>query len=221
LNQSGKSFGEHHLDSYVIKDRKVLEVGACDINGSLRAHVEQFGPTSYLGTDIVDGPGVDRIAHVERLPEELGETYDVIISTEVAEHVRDWRAMVWSMKATLNPGGHLLLTTRSKRFYYHGYPHDWWRYEAEDMTQIFRDMEILALEPDPLAPGIFVFMRKPEDFAEADLSQIRLYSIVKWARSLDVSDAEYEKFKRVYPIRQRFWKIWPKILRFGYNTDWA
>lgn len=221
LNQSGKEFGIKCLTQAVIQGRSILEVGACDINGSLRPHVTALQPASYLGTDIAEGPGVDQIAYVERLQADLGRTFDVIISTEVAEHVRDWRAMVRSMKATLNPGGHLLLTTRSKGFYYHGYPFDWWRYEPEDMREIFSDFEVLAVEKDPLAPGVFFFARKPETFTERDLDSIHLYSIVKRTRCQDVSEAEYERFKRIYPVRRRFWKIWPKILRFGYNTDWA
>jgi len=221
LNTAGLEFGKRNIGRTVIEGRTVLEVGAYDINGSIRSYIEGFNPASYLGTDIEMGPGVDRIAHVERLAEELQSTYDVIICTEVAEHVRDWRAMVNSLKAVLNPNGHLLLTTRSRGFYYHGYPHDWWRYELSDMEFMFSDFKILALESDTMAPGVFMFAQKPEGSVPRNLDDHSLYSIIKRARVKDVSDQDFKQFQLHYKVRRRFWKIWPKILRFGKNTDWA
>jgi len=50
------------------------------------------------------------------------------------------------MKAVLKPGGFIYITTRSRGFPYHAYPHDYWRYEIEDMEKIFGDFEIIALE---------------------------------------------------------------------------
>src|SRR5688500_18941281 len=77
-----------YLDPQV--HRSFLEVGALDVNGSIRHF---FGWAEvYDGLDIVDGPGVDIVADARTwIPP---GTYDVVVSTEVLEHVADWGAIV-------------------------------------------------------------------------------------------------------------------------------
>lgn len=146
-----------------IAGRRVLEVGSFDVNGSPRPVVEAYRPASYLGIDIVDGPGVDKICPAERIVEEFGpDSFDVIISTEMMEHVRDWRLILSNMKRSLAPDGLLVVTTRSFGFPQHDYPGDYWRYELSDMRILFGDLTIERLEADePATPGVFIVARKP------------------------------------------------------------
>lgn len=162
-----------------IKDKAVLESGAQDVNGSVRPILEAFGPIEYLGTDIQAGHRVDQIVDAVNLVDTFGpNSFDVVVSTEQLEHVEDWRAVVSNFKKVLKPGGVMFITTRSKGFGYHGYPGDYWRYEIADMQAIFADMEILALQPDPFEPGVFMKARKPaKKFKEKDLSKYELYAI--------------------------------------------
>jgi len=83
-----------------------------------------------------------------------------------------------NIKSVLKRGGFIYLTTRSKGFPYHAYPHDYWRYEPSDMVRIFRDFEIIRLETDWEGPGVFLKVRKPMDWRPADLNDIALYSVV-------------------------------------------
>jgi SAM-dependent methyltransferase len=137
--------------------------------------------------DILEGPGVDVVGSAGQLVEVFGENrFDVIVTTEMMEHVEDWQGAVSHMKRTLKPGGYLILTTRSQGVNYHGYPHDYWRYEQEDMRLIFDDMEIIDLVVDRVRPGVFIFCRKPEDFHERPLDQIALYSILTRRRTTAV-----------------------------------
>lgn len=196
-NPSCIDFGKRHLEADEIRGREVLEVGSRDVNGSLRAAVEALEPSRYLGIDIREGRGVDEICPAEEIVERYGpESFDVVISTELLEHVRDWRRVMSGMKRVLRPGGSLLLTTRSRGFPHHGFPYDFWRYEPEDMRQIFADMEIDAVEPDPEAPGVYVKARRPSDFVEADLSDIELYAMALGRRVRDVTDADLRRFRR-------------------------
>lgn len=158
-----------------VEGRSVLEAGARNENGSVREFVESMGPASYLGTDMRKGPGVDVIIKAEDLPgltavfgtivspPAIQENYDIVISTEMLEHAEDWRGAVKGMLEVLAEDGLLFITTRSKGFSFHGYPHDYWRYSRGSMRKIIEDagMEIIRLDDDPDCPGVFLKARKP------------------------------------------------------------
>lgn len=154
-------------------------MGALDVNGSLRGYLQALGPASYTGVDITEGPGVDEVCDAGALLERFGpDRFDVVVTTEMMEHVRDWQRVLANLKGVLKPGGILVLTTRSAGFPYHGFPHDFWRYELEDMRRLFADFQIEDLRPDPMQAGVFVRGRKPLDYRSADLSDLRLHSMV-------------------------------------------
>ena len=111
------------------------------------------------------------------------ESFDVVIATELLEHVLDWRLVVNNMKLVLKPGGYIYITTRSKGFPYHAYPYDFWRYEIEDMKRIFSDFEIITLKQDHEVPGVFLKARKPHNWKANDLQNIDLYSIILGKRT--------------------------------------
>ncbi|MFH0892312.1 MAG: class I SAM-dependent methyltransferase [Candidatus Falkowbacteria bacterium] len=202
-------FGVKNLNESEIGGKKVIEVGALDVNGSLRPIVEKLNPAEYIGVDIERGSGVDRICRAEDLVKEFGpESFDAVITNELLEHVKDWRAAIANIKNICRPGGVILITTRSGGFPYHAYPHDYWRYEPEDMKKIFADCEIIALERDPEAPGVFVKIRKPDDFVANSLDDIDLYSMVSGRRKKTVEPGDFyrprycqtiikEKFKNI------------------------
>jgi SAM-dependent methyltransferase len=199
-NRSCIAFGERSLGPTLVAGRDVLEVGALDVNGSLRSWVESQHPARYTGVDLTPGPGVDEVVDAADLVRRFGrESFDLVISTEMVEHTRDWRTVVSNLKGVLRPGAHLLLTTRSPGFPYHAWPHDFWRYEPDDMRQIFADLEILTVEPDPQAAGVFVLARRPEVFVERT-PDLALVSILSGRRQRDVSDSQL-RFMFRYRIR--------------------
>ncbi len=201
--QSGIDFGARVLTAEMIAGRQVLEVGARDVNGSLRPHIESLGPTRYVGADIEMGPGVDDIVDAGALVSHYGlESFDLVVTTETVEHTREWRAVMSNLKRVLRPGGHLLVTTRSPGFHYHGWPYDYWRYTQDDMRAIFSDLEVIAIEDDPEAPGVFMLARRPEVFTERT-DDVNLFSMVTGRRERDVSDAQIRNFKIVTTARLR------------------
>ena len=120
-------FVRERLGRTDIEGRSVLEVGSLDVNGSVRPDIESLKPASYLGVDIARGPRVDEICDVRHLVDRFGnESFDVVVSTELLEHVRDWKGAITNMKRVLRPGGILIVTTRSLGFPLHGYPWDYW-----------------------------------------------------------------------------------------------
>lgn len=184
-------FGARKLSREDVRGKRVLEVGSYDVNGTLRPMIESWGPAEYIGADIESGPGVDLICRAEDLERKLGQdSFDLVVSTEVLEHVRGWREAVSAMKRVCRPGGALLLTTRSYGFGYHGHPYDFWRFEVEDMKVIFSDFEDLEIEKDPQSPGVFLKARKPLVFTEKTLSGYELYNISLGLKAVDISDAD-------------------------------
>jgi SAM-dependent methyltransferase len=175
MNQAVLDFLASALDRSAIDGRTVLEVGSLDVNGSARAVIGPLCPSSYTGVDIQAGQGVDRVVSVSFLTDVFGpESFDVVVSTEMLEHVQDWRWGVTQLKRVTVPGGRLVLTTRSPGFHHHGYPHDFWRFTEDDIRRIFADMDDVDVRSDPSSPGVFVSARRPDDLVEIDLSLVHV-----------------------------------------------
>lgn len=213
-------FGRGCLTSADVKERRVLEVGAIDVNGSLRGIAEKLGPSQYMGVDIVHGKGVDEICSIDGIVARYGrESFDVVICTEVVEHVRDWRAAVSNLKTVLKTGGVLILTTRSKGCGYHAYPFDFWRYEVDDLRVIFRDVSIEAIQTDPTGTanpdgaGVFLKARKPASFREADTVKYALFSIMKGRRCANVSAWDLRVFKAKMALSRLISRVLPRPLK--------
>jgi SAM-dependent methyltransferase len=231
-NQTGIDFGTRMLVRDLVTGHDVIEVGALDVNGSLRSHVESLGPKRYLGVDIELGPGVDEVADAAGLVAGYGaESFDLVITTEMLEHTRNWSEIISNLKRVLRPGGHLLVTTRSPGFPYHAYPYDFWRYEPDDLRVIFGDMEIITIERDSASPGVFMLARRPEAFLERT-TPVALFSIITGRRSRTVSDLQVRLFTVRYglgmrlagrrpnlQLRRRLRKARPALIR-ARNATW-
>lgn len=75
------------------KNASYLEIGALDVNGAASSSLGS--PTSmWTGIDIVDGPGVDLVGDALKVMEVMDspkyERYDVCVSTEGFEHMKQW-----------------------------------------------------------------------------------------------------------------------------------
>ena len=176
MHPSAYIFATRTLSEADVKDKKVVEAGAYNYNGSARDALSVHGPASYLGTDAQQGPGVDLVCAAEKLPVVLGDgAADVLVSTEMLEHAEDWRGAVTGMVQVLAPGGLLLLTTRGPGFPYHPHPGDFHRFTVDMMDAIAEaaGLEVIQLEPDPdpSQPGVFLLARKPEGWDGAGMTE--------------------------------------------------
>jgi hypothetical protein len=167
MHPSVQDFVARVLTAEHIAGKSVLEVGSYDVNGSVRPYIESFGPKMYHGVDMAAGPRVDQVVDCEQLSVTVGYgAWDIVISTEMLEHVRDWRACMLQLSYVTKLGGLLLITTRSPGFPYHPFPEDHWRYTNDQMRAVLGALqfEILALEDDDKAsPGVFALARRPFD----------------------------------------------------------
>ncbi len=199
-------FVAQRLPPSEIAGREVIELGA--LGAAVRPLVEHWGPARYLGVDIATGPGVDVVCRVEEAARRFGDaSFDLVLSTEMLEHVRDWRAAVENLKRLCRPGGRIVVTTRSVGFPYHGAPNDFWRFDVADMRRIFSDFTIEAVESDPQKPGVFLSATKPDHYSAAELAPIALYAMPLRRRALAIRDEDlrglrYARVRADYELRR-------------------
>lgn len=192
-------FGALNLSSKEVTKKKVIEIGACDVNGSLRQLIQSWEPKLYVGVDIEKGKGVDVICSVEELLDHFGpRQFDVVIATEVLEHVRNWRKAISNIKNICRDNGIILITTRSYGFGYHAFPYDFWRFEIDDMKEIFSDCKIEKIDRDEPEAGVLMKAKVPKRFIEKDLSHYELHSIILEKRCRDIDDRSIDEYYARY-----------------------
>jgi hypothetical protein len=77
---------------------RVLDVGGQNVNGSVH---DQFSPLSSILT--LDLENADIVADARTWQPTM--LFDVVIATEVFEHVREWRQVIHTMRSALDPEG--------------------------------------------------------------------------------------------------------------------
>jgi SAM-dependent methyltransferase len=202
------------LPEAVVRGKRLLEVGSFDVNGTIRPGLEALGPAQYVGIDMRQGPGVDIVCDAAEIDRRFGaDAFDVVVSTELLEHAREWKKIIHNFKYILKPGGLLVVTTRSYGVDFHRHPYDFWRYEKDDFERIFSDMDVEDLQLDPTDPGIFIKARKPLRFVERDLSAHCLYSILRRKKKREATDFDITHFE----IRYRFIRLLMDLLPKRYR----
>ena len=177
-NSTCIEFGKRNLSQNDVFGKRIIELGSLNVNGGLREYVEQFKPAKYIGVDIQYGRDVDIVCDAEDISRVLGyQEFDIVISTEMLEHVFNWRKIINNIKNLCKNGGIVLITTRSYGFPLHEYPTDNWRFEVTDMCHIFGDFSDLVVENDTQDIGVFVKGKKPINHAHTDLTSCKIYNI--------------------------------------------
>lgn len=104
---------------------RIVEIGAQDVNGSIRA----FAPAgaTYIGVDFVQAKGVDVVLDDPyQLPFETGSC-DVVVSSSVFEHSELFWLLFLEIMRVLKPTGVFYLNAPSNGSF-HRYPVDCWRF---------------------------------------------------------------------------------------------
>ena len=120
---NGRLFFECYLGAR--KAATVVDVGAQDINGSLRDLVP--GHCRYLGLDFVAGPGVDVVLDDPySLPIET-DSVDAVVSSSCFEHIDLFWLAFNEILRVLKPDGLFYLNVPSNGEF-HRHPMDCWRF---------------------------------------------------------------------------------------------
>lgn len=105
------------INGDLLPSADVLEVGAYDVNGSIRSLFATA--SSYLGVDLVEGPGVDLVSYGHELQMPEG-TFDIAISCECFEHDVHWVDTFVRMAHLTRSGGLVAFTCASRARPEHG-----------------------------------------------------------------------------------------------------
>lgn len=125
-------------------NRRTLDLGA------------QNGPYARLfpnrvGVDIRHGQGVSALTDAQALAF-LSGSFEVVVCTEVLEHLPEPQRAINEMYRVLQPGGTLILTTRFL-FPIHDAPHDYFRFTKYGLRHLLRKFEIVELAEETTSIG--------------------------------------------------------------------
>jgi SAM-dependent methyltransferase len=132
-------FVERHAST-----RRTLDIGAQ--NGPYAEHFPH-----RIALDVQRGTGVRIVGDAQQLGIR-DASFDVVLCTEVLEHLPEPQRAVDEMFRVLVPGGQLLLTTRFL-FPIHDAPHDYFRFTKYGLRHLLRRFEIVELEEETDAVG--------------------------------------------------------------------
>ena len=117
VRESGLRAGpDQHAEAALNKPLRCIDVGGADVNGSARRVVDSGTRrcNTWIGVDIEEGPGVDHVMDCRKPPpDDMRESFDLVLCTEVFEHVQDWSSIVITIHELLVPGGVALMTCAS------------------------------------------------------------------------------------------------------------
>jgi SAM-dependent methyltransferase len=110
---------------------RVLDVGC-----GVKPYYPYFASAaSYVGVDVQENPSADVHGPVEALPLEDG-SFDIVLCTQVLEHVDDPAAAVRELHRVTAPGGRVLASTHGVMVY-HPNPVDLWRWTHTGLERLF------------------------------------------------------------------------------------
>jgi SAM-dependent methyltransferase len=125
-------------------DLRTLDIGAQ--NGPYAIHFPR-----RIALDITRGVGVQIIGDAQALGI-ADASFEIVLCTEVLEHLPEPQRAIDEMFRVLVPGGQLLLTTRFL-FPIHDAPHDYFRFTKYGLRHLLRRFEIVELQEETDAVG--------------------------------------------------------------------
>jgi SAM-dependent methyltransferase len=111
--------------------KRVLDVGC-----GVKPYYPFFaGAAEYVGVDVKENVDADLVGSAEAIPVADG-SYDVVLCTQVLEHVDDPAAVVRELQRVTAPGGRVLASTHGVMLY-HPNPQDLWRWTHAGLQRLF------------------------------------------------------------------------------------
>jgi hypothetical protein len=191
------------MDTYLpAKPAKILEIGALNVNGSLRDHSPRNA--QYVGLDFEAGEGVDVVITGLDDWNVPDAHFDLVMASSVFEHDPFfWKTFV-AMCSKTKSGGHVYVSAPSNGTV-HRYPRDYWRFypdaglaleecgRAEGLDLTLIESFVAERETDGWNDFCAVFRVGPtEDGLNRDFvhNKIRVTNAVNWRSSIIINPLE-------------------------------
>jgi SAM-dependent methyltransferase len=135
MNQFLHGVARALAESFPLPD-PILEVGSYQVEGqeglvNLRG---LFPGRPYVGVDFREGPGVDCVASVERLPQP-DASVGTVIAFSTFEHVQRFWVGFDEVHRVLRPDG-VFLVACPFYFHQHAFPNDYWRFTPQALESL-------------------------------------------------------------------------------------
>ncbi len=131
---------------------RVLDVGAGDAPYS-----ELFAHTDYVTLDWENSPHLGARTAAARASADAmplaDASFDVVVLTQVLEHVRRPAAVLAEIARVLRPGGRLLATVPFV-WELHEEPHDYWRFTHHALAALLEDAELETVAITPRSDSL-------------------------------------------------------------------
>jgi len=93
-----------------------------------------FPNAEYLRADYLESPGLNYIVGADSRVDEKSDSFDIVLSTQVLEHVQEAGTYLSEAFRLLKPGGVFICTTHGT-YEEHGCPHDFHRWTADGLRE--------------------------------------------------------------------------------------
>jgi SAM-dependent methyltransferase len=185
------------------RDLVVVDVGA---GGSPYQSLLAPFTRRHVSIDFRKRPGIDVAGVAEQLPLRAG-CADVVLATQVLEHVEDPARAVSEWQRVLRPGGRVFASTHGS-FFYHPDPVDYWRWTSAGLEKLFRaqGLAVRSVESCEGTRTTFVsllayWMGTRSYMFPAWLgSAIRLFLLLPLNLASDVTEVAWRTYPRSKPI---------------------
>lgn len=135
------------LNEFIKRHGTTDKIRILDFGAGASPYKIYFPNADYRRADIIKTPGLDYEIDANSRIDEESETFDLIISTQVLEHVENTRAYLAESLRLLKKSGKLLVTTHGI-WEEHGVPYDFQRWTEAGMM---RDLKAVGFD------GITIF----------------------------------------------------------------
>ena len=103
-----------------------------------------FAGKEYVGCDMQEGPGVDRILNLHDI-DLPPETAGTVLMLDTLEHVEFVRKATEEAHRILKPDG-ILVISSIMNFPIHDYPYDYWRFTPEAFKSLLKNFETCIVD---------------------------------------------------------------------------